>query len=102
MGNVPMNELASIVQLGFAAAMAILIWRAYEQGQAKILSVIEKNSEAMQKVSLVVEQLTRTAESLVNGIGELDKRMMRLESCTHSEADGHGACPYVAAARKEG
>ena len=102
----PVDITALGAQYGFPVVMAILIWKAYENSQSrwvsKLIEVITTNSEALQKVAVVIEHATRTTEVLVNKVDSLDERIMRLESCTHSEANGHGACPYVAATRKEG
>lgn len=95
-----MSELSPILQFGFAATMAYLIWRAYAGGQDKMLQVVEKNSEALQKVAGVVDNSTRVNETLVRKIGDLEIRLVTLEQCTHGD-EGHAGCPVLSQHIKE-
>ncbi len=73
------SDIAPFLQLGFAAVMAILIWRGYERITGTLLKVVQDNTTAMKGLEAVISEHTRTAERIAAKVEQLDNRVGHLE-----------------------
>lgn len=74
-----LDALTPLIQLGFAAVMAFLIWRGYETMTGTMITVIRDNTIAMTELKAVIGEHARSTERLGVVIDQLDKRVGRLE-----------------------
>lgn len=73
------EEIAPLVQLGFAAVMAVLIWRGYERITGTLLKALQDNTEAVTSLKGVISENTRSTARLVEKVEQLDTRVVHLE-----------------------
>lgn len=73
------EEIAPLVQLGFAAVMAVLIWRGYERITRTLLKALQDNTEAVTGLKDVIAENTRSTELLAAKLERLDNRVGNLE-----------------------
>lgn len=71
--------LSVLAQFGFAGLMAVLIGKAYQDLVPRMLNVIEENTAANTKMAGVIEANTRTTETLLRVVSDLDNRLERME-----------------------
>jgi len=76
---VGIEDIAPLVQLGFAAVMAILIWRGYERITGTLLKALQDNTEAVTGLKGVIAENTRSTEMLASKLERLDYRVGNLE-----------------------
>lgn len=74
-----LEDIAPLVQLGFAAVMALLIWRGYERITGTLLKVVQDNTTAMKGLEAVISEHTRTTERIAAKVEQLDNRVGHLE-----------------------
>ncbi len=73
------DEIAPLVQLGFAAVMSLLIWRGYERITGTLLKALQDNTEAVTGLKGVIAENTRSTELLATKLEQLDHRVGSLE-----------------------
>ena len=73
------EDIAPLVQLGFAAVMAMLIWRGYERITGTLLKALQDNTEAVTGLKGVIAENTRSTEMLASKLERLDYRVGNLE-----------------------
>lgn len=73
------EDIAPLVQLGFAAIMAVLIWRGYERITGTLLKALQDNTEAVTGLRGVIAENTRSTEMLATKLDRLDHRVDNLE-----------------------
>lgn len=75
-----------MLNLGFGAVMAILIWRAYERITRDMHDVVADNTAAMTSLRVTIEQQTHMLERLSDTVDILRHRVEILER--RSEPEG--------------
>lgn len=73
------DSITPIIQLGFAALMAYLIWRGYQEMTGTLVKVIKDNTEAMTGLKTVIDGHTRATERIGAVVEQLGRRVDRLE-----------------------
>lgn len=73
------EDIAPLVQLGFAAVMAMLIWRGYERITGALLKALQDNTEAVTSLKSVISENTRSTERISTKLEQLDGRVGNLE-----------------------
>jgi hypothetical protein len=76
---VGIEDIAPLVQLGFAAVMAMLIWRGYERITGTLLKALQDNTEAVTSLKSVISENTRSTERIGTKLEQLDGRVGNLE-----------------------
>lgn len=76
---VGLDDLAPLLQLGFAAVMALLIWRGYERITGTLLKALQDNTEAVTSLKSVIAENTRSTERIGAKLEQLDNRVGNLE-----------------------
>jgi len=85
------TDISAIAQSGFAAFMAIVIWKAYDRLTVKLLEIVGKNSVALGVSSTAIEQSHVVITQLLGGVESLESRVASVEKCLNSTTkDG---CP---------
>ena len=74
-----LEDIAPLVQLGFAAVMALLIWRGYERITGTLLKALQDNTEAVTGLKDAIAENTRSTEMLATKLERLDHRVGNLE-----------------------
>jgi uncharacterized coiled-coil protein SlyX len=72
-------DIADILQIGFAALMALLIWRGYERIVSTMVQVVQDNTAALSELKMVITEHTHITERMRVTVETLDKRVSRLE-----------------------
>lgn len=85
------DSIAPILQLGFAALMAYLIWRGYQEMTGTLVKVIKDNTEAMTGLKTVIDGHTRATERIGAVVDQLGHRVDRLEHDHDDETKGRVA-----------
>lgn len=78
-----LDDLPSLLQLGFAAVMAVLIWRGYERIVGSTIKVVQDNTQALARLEGVITEHTHVTERMRTAVEALDRRVSQLE---HGEA----------------
>lgn len=73
------DSLPSLLQLGFAAVMAVLIWRGYERIVGTMVKVVQDNTAALSNLEGVITELTHVTERMRTVVEALDRRVSSLE-----------------------
>jgi hypothetical protein len=73
------EDIAPLVQLGFAAVMAMLIWRGYERITGTLLKALQDNTEAVTSLKSVISENTRSTERISTKLEQLDGHVGNLE-----------------------
>jgi hypothetical protein len=76
---VGIEDIAPLVQLGFAAVMAMLIWRGYERITGTLLKALQDNTEAVTSLKSVISENTRSTERISTKLEQLDGHVGNLE-----------------------
>lgn len=81
-----LEDVPALLQLGFAAAMAVLIWRGYVEltktmasMNERTLSVVQDNTQALTKLEGVITEHTHVTERMRTAVEGLDRRVSQLE-----------------------
>ena len=74
-----LDDVPGLLQLGFAAVMAVLIWRGYERITGTLLKALQDNTEAVTGLKGVIAENTRSTEMLASKLERLDCRVGNLE-----------------------
>lgn len=74
-----LDDIPSLLQLGFAAVMAVLIWRGYERIVGTTVKVVQDNTQALAKLEGVIAEHTHVTERLRTTVEQLDRRVSSLE-----------------------
>jgi hypothetical protein len=67
-----MDNIADIAQLGFAAVMAVMLLATIRELLPRLLTIIEQNAAAMQRMAAALERVVATTENV-------DRRLLSLE-----------------------
>lgn len=73
------DNLSPLLNVGFGALMAVLIWRAYERVTHQIGNVISDNTAAMTSLKETISQQTRMLERLGETVESIRHRVEALE-----------------------
>lgn len=73
------SDIAPFLQLGFAAVMAVLIWRGYERIVGTTVKVVQDNTAALSRLEGVIAEHTHVTERLRTTVEQLDRRVSNLE-----------------------
>ena len=71
--------MPGLLQLGFAAAMAVLIWRGYERMVGSAIKVVQDNTQALTRLEGVITEHTHVTERMRTAVEALDRRVSQLE-----------------------
>lgn len=74
-----LDDVPGLLQLGFAAVMAVLIWRGYERIVGTMVKVVQDNTNAMRGLEAVISEHTRTTERIAAKVEQIDSRVGHLE-----------------------
>lgn len=72
--------MPGLLQLGFAAVMAVLIWRGYERIVGSTIKVVQDNTAALSRLEGVIAEHTHVTERMRTAVEALDRRVSQLES----------------------
>ena len=73
------DDVPGLLQLGFAAVMAVLIWRGYERIVGSTIKVVQDNTQALARLEGVITEHTHVTERLRTTVEQLDRRVSNLE-----------------------
>ena len=73
------DDVPGLLQLGFAAAMAVLIWRGYERMVGPAIKVVQDNTQALTRLEGVITEHTHVTERMRTAVEALDRRVSQLE-----------------------
>lgn len=73
------DDVPGLLQLGFAAAMAVLIWRGYERMVGSAIKVVQDNTQALTRLEGVITEHTHVTERMRTAVEALDRRVSQLE-----------------------
>ncbi len=71
---------SNLAQFGFAALMAGVIWRAFEQLSLRVLQVVENNTRAYEQLSSAVQSNTTTVSQLETTVRRLQESVQEIEA----------------------
>ena len=74
-----LDDVPGLLQLGFAAVMAVLIWRGYERIVGTMVKVVQDNTAAMGELKGVITEHTHVTERMRTAVEALDRRVSQLE-----------------------
>lgn len=74
-----LENIAPIMQLGFAAAMCVLIWRGYERITGTLVDVVKDNTAALAELKSVITEHTHVTERMQSAVEALNRRVGTLE-----------------------
>lgn len=74
------DDVPGLLQLGFAAVMAVLIWRGYERIVGSTIKVVQDNTAALSRLEGVIAEHTHVTERMRTAVEALDRRVSQLES----------------------
>jgi len=77
--TVGVDDVPGLLQLGFAAAMAVLIWRGYERMVGSAIKVVQDNTQALTRLEGVITEHTHVTERMRTAVEALDRRVSQLE-----------------------
>lgn len=72
-------DIIGLLQFGFSATMAVLVWSAYKELVPRMLDVIQQNSAAYQALAEAVKANTHATERMSGMVTDLERRMISLE-----------------------
>jgi len=77
--TVGVDDVPGLLQPGFAAAMAVLIWRGYERMVGSAIKVVQDNTQALTRLEGVITEHTHVTERMRTAVEALDRRVSQLE-----------------------